>query len=264
MAEYDADRHEVIARSLNAGIGLIAVGTTLVDSLAGVKLAERYPDQAVWAAVGVHPTDADLTGINPTQLEALLNSQSGGAGSAGKIVAIGETGLDYFRLEADDVESRQLQTDIFEQHILLAQRADLPLIVHCRDKNGVHDAYDHVLTILSRHQFSRFVMHCYSGNWAAAERFLELGGYLSLTGIVTFPKSDTVRDVTRRVPLDRLMVETDAPFLTPEPHRGKRNEPAYVEFVARQVAALRNQPFEAIAEATTDNANHFFSLAPDR
>lgn len=250
MGDYDGDRSEMLRRSLDAGIGLIAIGTTITDSLAGLRLAEQYPHDPVWAAIGVHPTDEDIEDVNVTDLEALLPNR--------KIVAIGECGLDYFRLGPD--EDPQLQIDLFEQQVLLAQRTNLPLVVHCRDKNGTYGAYDDVLAILNRHRVAKFVMHCYSGDWEWAEKFLALGGLLSFTGIVTFPKSETMQEVVRRVPTDRFMVETDAPFLAPVPHRGKRNEPAYVEFVAEQVAALRGVTVDAIAAATTDNAERFFGL----
>lgn len=250
MGDYDGDRADVIRRSLDAGIGLIAVGTTLVDSLAGVKLAESHPDQPVWTAVGIHPTDEDLEAVHPAQLHGLLGSK--------KIVAIGETGLDYFHV--DDAGRQDLQADIFEQHILLAAETNLPLIVHCRDKNGAFDAYNHVLTLLTRHQVKRFVMHCYSGTWELSKKFLALGGMLSFTGILTFPKSETAQDVAKRMPLDRMMIETDAPFLAPEPHRGKRNEPAYVRHVAVKVAGLRGETVEMLSAATTANAVNFFGL----
>lgn len=250
MGDYDGDRPEMIQRSLDAGTGLIAIGTTITDSLAGLRLAEQYPHDPVWAAIGVHPTDEDIEDVNVEDLAALLPNA--------KIVGIGECGLDYFRLAPD--EDRQLQIDLFEQHVLLAQQTNLPLIIHCRDKNGMFGAYDDVYAILTRHRVDRFVMHCFSGDWVQAEKFLALGGMLSFTGIVTFPKSEMMQDVVRRTPLDRMMVETDAPFLAPVPHRGKRNEPAYVDFVAKQVADLRGTTVEDIATATTANARRFFGL----
>ncbi|MEK7537579.1 MAG: TatD family hydrolase [Patescibacteria group bacterium] len=253
MADYDNDRAEVIQRSLGSDIGLIAIGTTLADSLAGIRLAEEYADDPVYAAVGIHPTDDDIDDARVSDLEALLTQP--------KVVAIGETGLDYFHRKSGD--DQQLQADLFEQQILLAQRANLPLIVHCRDRNGMFGAYDNVLTLLRRHQVSRFVMHCYSGDWAHADKFLELGGYLSFTGIITFPKSDMMQDVIKKTPLDRLMVETDAPFLAPVPHRGERNEPAYVESVAKSIADRRGVAIADIADATTENAISFFELKKD-
>ncbi|MBI2984774.1 MAG: TatD family hydrolase [Candidatus Kerfeldbacteria bacterium] len=252
MAQYDADRDAVICRALDQGIGLICVGTTLEDSRAGIRLAEQYPTQPVWAAVGVHPTDGDLDQVNPAELAAMLDHQ--------KVVAIGESGLDFFRLAPDDVEARQLQADVLEQHLLLASQRQRPFIVHVRDRHGVFDAYDEVLTLLARHQFSRFVMHCYSGDWARAERFLELGGYLSFTGIVTFPKSEMMQEVARRAPIERIMIETDAPFLAPVPHRGQRNEPAHAPLVAEAIARLRAIPYQQVAEATTRAAEQFFGL----
>lgn len=250
LGDYDGDRADVMRRSLDAEVGLIAIGTTVTDSVAGVRLAEQYPNDPVWAAVGIHPTDDDVASARVDALEALLTSP--------KVVAIGETGLDFFHLPADD--DPQLQIDVFGQHILLAQQRHLPLIVHCRDKNGTFDAYDQVLTILTRHQVQRFVMHCFSGTWDYAQRFLDLGGMLSFTGIITFPKSETMQDVVRRVPLERMMVETDAPFLSPVPFRGQRCEPAYVQYVADKAAELRGITVDELVTATTANAVTFFGL----
>lgn len=250
LGAYNDDRNDVIKRSLDQGIGLIAVGTTVADSVAGVELAAKYQDQPVWTAVGIHPTDEDIAGVNVEALRPLLKKP--------KVVAIGETGLDYFHV--DDSDEQQLQADLFEQHIVLAQELNLPLIVHCRDLPGKFEAYDNALVLLTRHQVKNFVMHCYSGDWAHATEFLELGGYLSFTGILTFPKSEMMRQVVKQTPLDRLMVETDAPFLAPEPYRGKRNEPAYVQYVAEKVAELRGMSVDEVAQVTTANATRFFRL----
>lgn len=245
---------DVIKRALDQQIGLIAIGTTVEDSLLGVRLAEKYPNDPVYAAVGIHPTDEDLEGIHPAQLHALLDSSK----AAGKIVGIGETGLDYFHVT--EVEDQDLQADMFEQHIILAQERNLPLIVHCRDKKGEYEAYEHVATLLRRHQMKNFVMHCFSGRWQEAEIFLELGGMLSFTGVITFPKSEEIQEVVKKVPADRYLLETDAPFLAPVPHRGKDNEPAWVTFVAEKAAELRGETLEAVAAQSTKNATAFFRL----
>lgn len=252
LSEYDADRSEVIKRCLERDIGMIVVGTTVTDSLAALRLAQKYPEQPVYAAVGVHPTDEDIEGIHPAQLHALVGEK--------KVVAIGECGLDYYRLDPDDVETRQLQQDVFDQHILLAAQENLPLIIHCRDRDGVYDAYEDVLVSLTRQQWGKFVMHCYSGTWEIAEKFLELGGYISFTGIVTFPKSETMQEVATKTPADKILVETDAPFLAPVPHRGKRNEPSFVRFTADEIAKLRGVTIEAFARQTIDNAQRIFNL----
>lgn len=253
MADYDTDREAMIRRALDAGIGLIAIGTTLDDSLAGVRLAEQYPEEPVYAAIGVHPTDGDVGDTNPSSLRAMLGSK--------KIVAIGETGLDYFRLADDDGESRDMQSDAFEAQILLAKEAALPLVVHCRDKNGSTEAYDNCATLLRRHNVQKFVMHCFGATLAEAKMFLDLGGMISLTGVITFPKSDNLREVACQTPPDRLMVETDAPFLAPAPHRGKRNEPAWVQLVAEEIAKIRGVAFDELAHATTENAKKSFGLS---
>jgi len=263
FTQYDQDRDIIIKRSLEQGIGLIAVGTSLTDSLAAVRLAEQYPQDPVWAAVGVHPTNDDLGDFSINGLKSLLMPPPGGAGSgsAGKVVAVGECGLDFARLEPDDLATRQLQADTFEQHILQAKQYDKPLIIHTRDQAGDYGAYDEVLKILIRHQVKQFVMHCYSGDWARAERFLELGGYLSFTGIITFPKSDIIQEVARRAPIDRIMVETDAPFLAPQAFRGRRNEPVYVAEVVKKLAELRIVNSAEVGATTTNNAKIFFSLS---
>jgi len=250
LEQYNDDREATIQRALDADIGMVVIGTTVADSLAGVRLAEKYPDQPIYAAVGIHPTDSDLAEVHPVQLQALLVSE--------KIVAIGETGLDYFHVT--EPEDQDLQADMFEQHILLAQERNLPLIVHCRDKDGVYEAYEHIATLLRRHQMKNFVMHCFSGRQEEANIFLELGGMISISGIVTFPKSEQMQEVVKNIPLDRLLIETDAPFLAPMPYRGKRNEPLYVEEVAKKIAELRGVSVEEIAKVTTENARRFFKL----
>ncbi len=252
LSEYDADRADVLQRALDQGIGTIVVGTTLVDSVEAADLAKQHADQPVYASVGIHPTDGDLGEVHPAQLAALLNQP--------KVVAVGECGLDYHRLDPDDHETRLLQADVFEQHLLVAAQANKPLIIHTRDRNGVFDAYDHMLALLTRHGYQQFVMHCYGGDWVRAEKFLELGGYISITGIATFPKADMLHEVIKNTPLDRLLVETDAPFLTPVPHRGERNEPAYVQLVAETVASIRGISVEDVAVATTANAIKLFGL----
>ena len=250
MADYDGERSEMIRRSLNAGVGLIAIGTNLADSLAGIRLAEEYPNDPVYAAVGIHPTDEDSGDTHVTDLALLADHP--------KVVAIGETGLDYFHLKVDD--NPQEQIDLFEQQIILAQQTTLPLSIHCRDHAGVFTAYDDVLKLLIKLQVTKFVMHCFSADWSYAEKFLELGGMISITGIVTFPKSEALQEVVKNMPLERMMLETDAPFLAPEPHRGKRNEPLFVTEVAKKVAELRGVSVKAIATATTANAISFFQL----
>lgn len=252
IEDYESDRSVVITRSLDQGIGMIIVGTTLKDSLEAVRVAEQYEHDPVYAAVGVHPTDGDLGEIHPVQLATLFGSK--------KVVAIGETGLDYYRLDPADTATRQLQADVFEQHLLLAGQHNLPVIIHTRDRQNVFDAYDDILAILTRHQVSRFVMHTYGGDWARAEQFLDLGGYLSFSGIVTFPKSEMAHDVARRAPADRILVETDAPFLTPMPHRGQRNEPIYVDIVAQQLATIRNVSGARLADTTLENTKTLFRL----
>jgi TatD DNase family protein len=183
------------------------------------------------------------------------------ARSSKRVVAIGEIGLDYHHIdpELDQEDARERQKSAFREQIALASELDLPVVIHCRD------AMDDVIEILKETRV-RAVMHCFTGSWKMASQLLDLGCFLSFTGNITFkPRTsddpeEHVHRVIERMPLDRCMIETDAPWLAPVPHRGKRNEPIYVEFVAEKIAELRDKPVQAILEQTTKNAMSFFRL----
>ncbi len=242
--DFIADEKSVVARAAEAGVErMITIGTNLERSWAAVAIADRYP--GVWAAVGVHPHDAkDMTEDTVKTLKEL----AGGT----RVVAIGETGLDYFK----EYSPRTEQVRCFREQIRMAGELSLPLIIHDRD------AHNDTLEVLREENARDIggVLHCFSGDYAFARECLDLGFYISFTGIVTFPKAMAIQDVVRRMPMDRCLVETDAPFLAPVPHRGKRNEPAYVVDVARKIAEIRGSSLSEIEEWTTRNAQALFGL----
>jgi len=198
-----------------------------------LNLAERHPD--VWASIGQHPQAAD---DGPTDwIESLLAHP--------RVVAVGETGLDYHQVSSDEI--RGVQRRCFEQQLELAARHDLPIVIHTRS------AELDTLSLLKAFPQVRGVLHCFTESWEMARQALDLGYFVSISGIVTFKNAANVRDVAVRIPQDRLLVETDAPWLTPAPHRGKPNEPAFVRHTAEFLAELRAVSFETLAEATTNN-----------
>ncbi|MBI2624706.1 TatD family hydrolase [Candidatus Parcubacteria bacterium] len=244
--DYRDDLEAVVARAAEAGIGVINIGTDLVMSERAVALANRFPD--MWAAVGVHPHHA------PDVPAALARLREIAADP--KVVAIGEIGLDYYRLADQDVEAvKRVQREAFAGQLELASELKLPVIIHSRE------AGTDILDVLRVHGTGLAgVAHSFSGTIDEARAFLELGFYIGFTGVITFKNAEALRDVVRFVPLDRLLVETDAPFLAPEPNRGKRNEPAWVEFVVKKVAEVKNEPIGRVAEMTTENARTLFKV----
>lgn len=243
MEEFEGDRPQVLARALDAGVSrMISIGTDLASSRKSIEIAAK--NDFVYATVGYHPHHAsDLDANTLEELTSLAANP--------KVVAWGEIGLDFFRRRSP----LQEQIKAFEKQLDLAAELGLPVIVHDRD------AHDQVLEILRKRKLpSGGVMHCFSGDSDFAEALLILGFHLSIPGTVTYNKAFHVREVASRIPLDRLLLETDAPFLAPEPFRGKRNEPAYVINTAREIANLRNMDFHEIAKATTRNAEILFRL----
>ena len=237
--QFDADRGQVIERAREAEMGVINVGTDLATSREAVKLAETYPN--MWATVGLHPIDIDQKFDEATFLK-LANHK--------KVIAIGECGLDYFHIK--DSEERKKQIEIFERQIDLAQKVNKTLMIHCRN------AYQELLNILENYSALKFNLHFFAGNWEMAKRFLDLDCTLSFTGVVTF--TNQYDEVIKNMPLDRLLVETDCPFVAPVPHRGKRNEPIYVEMVAKRVAVIRGLAAEEVAAAAKLNTERQFAL----
>ena len=236
VPEFDGDRAEMMARARQAGVTrMLTIGTEVPTSRAAIALAEAEPD--VWATVGVHPHDAaDADAGVLTEIERL----AGGP----RVVAVGEIGLDFFR----DLSPRDVQERVFRHLIGLARRVRKPVVVHCRDAHaeGAREVGG--------------IMHCFSGDVEIARRCLDLGLLVSLAGPVTYPNARALPDVARFVPADRLVIETDCPFLPPQGYRGKRNEPAYLALTAARVAELRGEPLEEFARRASDNARRLLRL----
>lgn len=240
---FNDEQDEVIARAAAAGVtGILNAGADMESSQRAVKLALKYPN--VYAAVGMHPHDAKLM-VNDDydQLAAWACEP--------KVVAIGEIGLDYYY----DHSPREIQQKVFIRQLELARQTGKPVIIHDRDAHA-----DILAIVKDQGKGISGVFHCFSGSVEMMREVLKLGFYVSIAGPVTFPKSVKLKEVAIQVPLDRLLVETDCPYLTPHPHRGKRNEPAFVRLVAEEVARLRNMELPALAEATTANVKRLFSL----
>jgi len=219
------------------------VGYDLASSQAAVELAKQFPE--VYAVVGVHPHDARTVDEETYNQLRQLSRQP-------KVVAIGESGLDYYR----DLSPRAVQQEVFRRHLRLAREVGLPVVVHDRD------AHAEVLQIMREEQVQEVggVLHCYSGSWEMVRECVELNCAVSLAGPVTYHNARRPQEVARKVSLDWLMVETDAPYLTPEPLRGRRNEPAHVRLVAQKIADLRGITLEAVAAATTAVTERIFRL----
>ncbi|HWI53977.1 MAG TPA: TatD family hydrolase [Symbiobacteriaceae bacterium] len=243
--QFQHDRDDVVARARDMGVTrMMVIGYNREAVGVSVAFAERY--DWVWAAVGIHPTDALEWN---SEVAELLRK----AAANPKVRAIGEVGLDYYWKDRAPFD---LQRDVFRQQIRLSREARLPLCIHDRD------AHDDVVRILEEEHAEEVggIMHCFAGDWAVAERCLALGFYLGVGGTVTYKNNPVGQDVVRRMPLDRLVLETDDPYLSPMPFRGKRNEPGYVKYVAEFVAQLRGTFYEEIAAATYANANRALGL----
>jgi TatD DNase family protein len=238
--EFDNDREAVIERALEAGVErIVAIGTGSgpPDLEAGVRLADKYP--AFYATVGVHPHDAAKAA--PADLERLA-----GLLKHPKVVAVGEIGLDYHY----DFSPRDEQKSVFVDQMAIAGAARKPIVIHTRE------AWDDTLALIEQYWKPYGlpgIMHCFSGGPGEAERALDLGFYLSFGGILTFPKAVDVQAAAKQAPRDRILVETDAPYLAPVPKRGKRNEPALVVHTARKLAELRGEAYEEVCRTTSEN-----------
>lgn len=244
--EFAGDLHEVVDRARAAGVvKIVIVGGAgdLSSNDDAIAVAHSFP--GLFATVGMHPHDAK--DVNHADLKRLAE-----LAADPKVVAVGETGLDFYY----DHSPRELQTKIFAQFIQMARETELPLIVHDRD------AHREIAGLLKSEGEGdlRGVIHCFTGDYGAAKAFLDLGFYISFSGIVTFKNAGPLREVAQKLPLDRLLVETDSPYLTPAPHRGKRNEPAFVRLVAETIASVREIPLEDVIHATSRNAHALFGI----
>jgi TatD DNase family protein len=247
-SRYDSDRDEVLARAKQSGIeAYLAIGNGDGPETAdcGIKLAEKYAGQPqypeIWASVGIHPHEASLANDEAyARLAAWARHP--------KVIAWGEIGLDYFY----DHSPREIQKTVFLRQMELAKQAKLPIIIHCRPSDNSDNAWDDCLQMIADHWSSTElggILHCFTGSLEHAERGLALGFMISFAGNITFPKAQSIRDAAKIVPLDRMLIETDSPYLAPIPHRGQRNEPAFVKEVGVQ---------------TTQNFYKFFRLPPNQ
>jgi TatD DNase family protein len=251
--QFQADREQVIARAREAGVETIVAigngdGPGNLDC--GIKLAEKY--EFIYATVGIHPHEAKLvTDAVFSELEQLAKKP--------KVIGWGEIGLDYFY----EHSPREVQLQVFVKQMELARAVKLPIVIHCRPSEGNDDAWHDCLELISEHWAGGGlggVLHCFTGTWAHAKRALDVGFMISFAGNITFPKAQQIRDAAKAVPLDRMLIETDCPYLAPTPHRGKRNEPAFVRETARQLGELRGLSTEEVGVQTANNFYRFFSL----
>lgn len=241
--KFDMDRDEVITRALENGVtGIINAGACMASSARSVTLAAEY--ESIYAAVGIHPHDAKSAQDSDYAQLAEWSKLD-------KVVAIGEIGLDYYY----DFSPRDLQRTVFLRQIDVARQMGMPFIIHDRDAHG------DILDILKKEAKGLSgVLHCFSGSLEMAKEVIKMGFYISIAGPVTFKNAAKLPEIVASVPLERLLVETDCPYLTPHPHRGKRNEPAYVKLVAEQVAHLRGIDVADLIEATNHNVKKLFKI----
>ena len=241
---FGAELPDVLARARAAGVTrMTVIGTRAADSEAAAELAGREP--GVVAAAGIHPNDvAEAEPGEWDRIERLAVS--------GRVAAVGETGIDWYRTTAPP----ELQREFFDRHLRLAQRLSLPVVIHTRE--SIRDTLDMLREAIARGPLQP-VLHAFTGTADEADEAVELGCHLGFAGMVTFRSSAALREVAKGVPLDRLLIETDSPFLAPEPLRGKRNEPANVVHTARCLALARDESLDAFAAATTANARRVFS-----
>jgi TatD DNase family protein len=249
------DQDEVIKRSADANIWMTNVGCDFNSSKSAVELADKL-EEGVYATVGLHPTDSKES-FDEEKYSELISP---------KVVAIGECGLDYYRLEAAGSREQEIakQKSEFIKQIHFAQKHSLPLVIHCRDLPSPElrqaGAYEDLLSIMKSEFKGQAIIHSFTDSWETAKKFLDLGYCIAFNGIVFFDKSGKLAEVVKNMPSDRILTETDAPFLAPPPHRGKRNEPSYVKFVAEKIAEIRGEDFEKVSEYTFNNALKIYGI----
>jgi len=252
--QFDSDREQVIGRAREAGVQtMVAIGNgdgpPVLD--AGIQLADKHP--FIYATIGIHPHEARLADEAAYQTMEQLARHP-------KVIAWGEIGLDYHY----DHSPRETQKVVFSRQMELAAVARLPIVIHCRPSDGSENAWEDCLELIADQWAPKGlggILHCFTGNSAQAKRALNMGFMISFAGNVTFPKAQQIRDAALEVPLDRMLIETDCPYLAPVPHRGKRNEPAFVKETARKLGELCGLSMEEVGERTARNFYNFFKLA---
>jgi TatD DNase family protein len=253
--DYEKDFDEVIQRLKDTNTATITVGTDLLSSQKAVEIAGKYEN--IYACIGLHPADDTGETFNEEEFGKLAEQR--------KIVAVGECGLDYKKFKIQDLgfkNEKERQIDIFKKHIEFATKYDKTLMLHLRSGENA-DAYDDAIIILESYILNhksklRGNCHFYAGSIEQAKKFIDLGFTMSFTGVITFTKD--YDEVIKYIPLDKIMSETDCPFVTPVPHRGERNEPSYVEEVVKRIAEIKGEDFEIVKKALSENAVKYFNL----
>jgi TatD DNase family protein len=251
--QFNADREQVIARARENGVeAIVAIGNGdgpgTLDC--GIRLAAKH--DFIYATVGIHPHEAKQAKDSDFEEMAALVKQP-------KVIAWGEIGLDYFY----DHSPREVQKRVFLRQMELAKAAKLPIVIHCRPSDGNENAWDDCLGLIQEHWAPSSlggILHCFTGTWPHAKRALDTGFMISFAGNVTYPKAQQIRAAARQVPMDRMLIETDSPYLAPIPHRGKRNEPAFVRETARHIGEIRGLSAEDVGRQTAENFYRFFNL----
>ncbi|MEW6616258.1 MAG: TatD family hydrolase [Thermodesulfobacteriota bacterium] len=248
LPEFDNDRSEVIKRAKESGIDyILTIGINSESCSEAIELADSY--DFIYASIGIHPHDAkDINENTYTVLKSLANNK--------KVVAFGEIGLDLYR----NLSPKGIQIKRFREQINLANELKLPVIIHNRN------AHKETLEILKEEGARNLggIIHCFSGDYSMAKSCIDMGFYISIPGTITFPKAVELREIVKKLSLSKILIETDCPFLTPVPYRGKRNEPSFVRYVAEMIASLKDTSFEEVAEITSQNFRTLFasSLIP--
>lgn len=270
---YQDDGSQVIRRALDKDIWMINIGSQFTTSRRALRIANDYK-QGVYAVIGLHPIHISSTEVDeeeikfktaeekfdPQKYQELINQDKDK-----KIVGVGEIGLDYYHIPQDKIftDIKEEQAQEFIKQLEFAQRNNLAIVLHCRGSlKDPLDAYHDLLDILSDIQHPPpGVIHCFGASTQLAQKFIKLGFYIGFTGIITFGKNtDAIRQVVKDIPLENILVETDCPYLAPDPHRGQRNEPAYVELVAHKIAQIKNVGYDQVADITTDNSKRLFKI----
>lgn len=273
FSAFKDDCPEVLKRALDGGVWVNNVGSQITTSRRAVEIAEKY-DSGVFATVGLHPMHLSTTRVDVNEADAHFVTRAETFDRAAyeplaqskKTIAIGEIGLDYFHLSAPEIADKEAekakQKETFRAQIALARDVGLPIMLHCRDsKENPEDAYWDMLEIVTESAGWIKVpgmLHCFTSSERVARAFIDIGFYIGFTGIITFPNAKALQAVAAALPLERILTETDCPYLTPAPNRGKRNEPAYVRFVAEKIAELKNLPMEEVEKQTFENAHAVF------
>jgi len=241
---FDKDRKEVIKRAIDGGVKIIVnIGSSMTSSRNSVELSRRYNE--IYSVVGIHPHNADSFNLNVSKKLKSLSENK-------KVVAIGEIGLDFHY----DNSPREKQKQAFRAQLRLAKSLDLPVVIHTRD------ADEETLEILKEENADKIggIMHCFASDKKMAREILDLGFYIAFGGLITFKNLNNLREVVKEVPINKILVETDAPYLTPDPYRGKRNEPLYVKYVVEKIAEIKNLSKEEVDKKTTQNAKKVYNI----